>query len=75
MSTDKRARAWVDVSSSSLRKNLQTIRDSVGPDVRLLPMVKADAYGLGVRRAVAALEPMGPWGFGVAAVEEATERD
>ena len=33
-------------------------------------MVKADAYGLGMAEAVSALEPLDPWGYGVAAVEE-----
>ncbi|MBT8397601.1 MAG: alanine racemase [Gemmatimonadetes bacterium] len=73
MSTDERARAWVDVSPSALQENLQTIRKSVGPEVRILPMVKADAYGLGVKEAFGALEPMDPWGYGVAAVEEGLE--
>jgi alanine racemase len=34
-------------------------------------MVKADAYGLGLSRAVAAMGPVDPWGYGVATVEEA----
>ena len=42
----------------------------MGPDAKIIPMVKADAYGLGVDRAVAALEPTEPWGYGVATVEE-----
>ena len=33
-------------------------------------MVKADGYGLGMEDVVRALEPEGPWGFGVATVEE-----
>jgi len=33
-------------------------------------MVKADAYGLGMESVVRALEPEGPWGFGVASLEE-----
>lgn len=33
-------------------------------------MVKANAYGLGLREAVEALDPLDPWGYGVAAVEE-----
>src|SRR5665811_2355849 len=33
-------------------------------------MVKADAYGLGVAGAVAALEAEQPWAFGVATIEE-----
>lgn len=39
----------------------------------MLPMVKANAYGLGVSETVASLEPLKPWGFGVASVEEGLE--
>jgi alanine racemase len=60
----------MDIRADALRDNLATIRTSVGPGARLLPMIKADAYGLGVSGAVWALEPMEPWGYGVAAVEE-----
>lgn len=41
--------------------------------VPLLPMVKADAYGLGVLPVVQALLPLAPWGFGVATVREGEE--
>lgn len=33
-------------------------------------MVKADAYGIGAVRVMRALEPMDPWAFGVATVDE-----
>jgi alanine racemase len=33
-------------------------------------MVKADAYGLGMARVVRALEPLEPWGYGVATADE-----
>jgi alanine racemase len=33
-------------------------------------MVKADAYGVGARAVVGALEPLDPWGYGVATVKE-----
>jgi alanine racemase len=36
----------------------------------MIPMVKADAYGLGMEQAVRALAPEDPWGWGVATVEE-----
>ncbi|MDH5588848.1 MAG: alanine racemase [Gemmatimonadota bacterium] len=70
MSTELGTRAWVEVDASALRENLRRIAHRVGPEARLIPMVKADAYGLGVLQAVDALEPMDPWGFGVAAVDE-----
>jgi len=70
MSTDKRARAWVDVSAPALRENFQTVLEAVGEGVRMIPMVKADAYGLGVAEVVSVLEPLNPWGYGVASVGE-----
>ena len=36
----------------------------------MVPMVKADAYGLGMARTVSTLEPLDPWAYGVAAVSE-----
>ena len=70
MSTNLKARAWVQVRADALRSNYRRVADTVGSDARVLPMVKADAYGLGVRRVVECLEPLDPWGFGVATVEE-----
>jgi len=70
MSTDKRARAWVDVSASALRANLLSVQEAVGEGVRMIPMVKADGYGLGMAEVVTALESLDPWGYGVAAVAE-----
>ena len=67
---DPTSRAWVEVSAAALRRNLARVRASVGPDVGLVPMVKADAYGIGMRRAVDALEPERPMAYGVAAVAE-----
>ncbi|MDT8342148.1 MAG: alanine racemase [Longimicrobiales bacterium] len=70
MSTDPRTRAWIEVQSASLRRNYQRLRDAVPAGVRLVPMVKADAYGLGMLPAVRALSSMKPWGWGVATVDE-----
>ena len=36
-------------------------------------MIKADAYGLGAVAVARALDPLDPWGFGVATVEEGAE--
>jgi alanine racemase len=62
------ARAWVDVDLGALRANARTVAAISG--ARLLPMVKADGYGLGALAAVRALEPLEPWGYGVATVDE-----
>jgi len=60
----------MEVNASALRRNLTHLRGGVGEGVEVLPLVKADAYGVGILQAVAALERESPWGYGVATVEE-----
>lgn len=64
-------RAWVEIDLGALVRNGERIARAAG--VPLLPMVKADAYGLGAVRVAHALLPLDPWGFGVATVEEGEE--
>jgi alanine racemase len=62
------ARAWVDVDLDALVSNARVLADTSG--TRLLPMVKANGYGLGAGRVAKALESLTPWGYGVATPEE-----
>ena len=62
------ARAWADVDLGALVANARTVLSVSGS--RLLPMVKANAYGLGAVPVARALEAVDPWGFGVATIEE-----
>jgi alanine racemase len=64
-------RAWVEVDLGALLRNGAAFAAQAG--VPLLPMVKADAYGLGAVRVARALEELEPWGFGVATVAEGEE--
>ena len=64
-------RAWVDVDLTALVRNARTIASR--SRARLLPMVKANGYGLGAVRVSRALEAVDPWGFGVATVAEGIE--
>ena len=57
-------RAWVDVDLAALVANARTVAAVSGS--RLLPMVKANGYGLGAVEVARALESLDPWGFGVA---------
>ncbi len=68
-----RDRAWVEVRTAALRRNLDSLGEAAGPDIRLIPMVKADGYGLGVERIVEALRPARPFGWGVATIAEGLE--
>ena len=63
-------RAWVEINPAALISNLDVIGRHAGEGVRVIPMVKADAYGLGVQAVVRLLESRNPYGFGVATVEE-----
>jgi alanine racemase len=65
------ARAWVDVDLGALVDNARRVVQVSGS--RLLPMVKANGYGLGAVRVARALEALDPWGFGVATIEEGAE--
>lgn len=64
-------RAWVDVDLDALVANGRTIAAGCGRP--LLPMVKANGYGLGAVAVARALEALDPWGFGVATPDEGRE--
>ncbi len=64
-------RAWVEVDLGALKRNASMLAQRAR--VPLLPMVKSDAYGLGVEAIVWALESEDPWGYGVASVQEGAE--
>ena len=64
-------RAWVEVDLAALRRNGAAVAARAG--VPLLPMVKADGYGLGALHVALALEDLAPWGYGVATVAEGEE--
>ena len=70
MSNDLQARAWVEIDLEALRDNYRAVREAVGTRAAVVPMVKADAYGLGADRVVRALDPLEPWGYGVATADE-----
>jgi len=64
-------RAWVDIDLGALLRNASAFAAHAG--VPILPMVKADAYGLGAVRVARTLERLDPWGFGVATITEGEE--
>jgi alanine racemase len=65
-------RVWAEISLPNLVANARRILAQL-PGTRLLPMVKADAYGLGAVPCARALEAVDPWGYGVATLAEAGE--
>lgn len=62
------------MDEAALRRNLRRVKDAAGPAASVVPMLKADAYGLGVadvlRIVQAELDPRELWAIGVAAVAE-----
>jgi alanine racemase len=64
-------RAWVEIDLGALLRNAAAFAAHAG--VPLLPMVKADAYGLGAVRVARLLDELDPWGFGVATTIEGEE--
>jgi alanine racemase len=64
-------RCWAEVDLDALRGNLAWIRHRVGPDVKILTVVKADAYGHGLKQIAALLMQSGTDIFGVANLAEA----
>ena len=72
-STTLQSRAWVEVRLDRLRENALAVQRVLGPERALIPMVKANAYGLGLEQVVRALlaaPELSIWAFGVAAVAE-----
>src|ERR1051325_12180037 len=64
-------RCWAEVDLSALRENLGWIRHHVGSRVRIMTVVKADAYGHGLKQTATLLMQSGTDIFGVANLVEA----
>jgi alanine racemase len=63
----------MEVDSRALRANYAAITQRIPTGCAVLPMVKADGYGVGASLAIRTLRGLNPWGFGVATVEEGLE--
>jgi alanine racemase len=61
------------VDLAALRWNFGQIKRKIGPHKKILPMVKASAYGHGAVAVARTLADEGAHGFGVATFEEAVE--
>ncbi|MDQ3621649.1 MAG: alanine racemase [Verrucomicrobiota bacterium] len=73
MSHSRKAyRLWAEIDLDALRHNVAAVRAQVGTSVRIMAVVKANAYGHGVREVVRAIARQVEM-FGVANVIEAIE--
>ncbi len=61
-------RAWMEVDLDAVLRNARAAQSRA--EVPLIPMVKADAYGLGAESVARALEALDPCAFGIATVAE-----
>ena len=64
-------RAWVEIDLGALQRNAAALAQRARAP--LLPMIKADAYGLGAIPVARVLETLDPWGYGVATILEGLE--
>ena len=64
---------WAEIDLDALAHNFRVIRERVGPSVKILAAVKANAYGHGAVECATRLEREGVEWFGVALPEEGIE--
>ncbi len=65
--------AWVEVDSSAIKNNLSFIKKHVGKDVKVMAVVKANAYGHGAPGVAKIAQDFGVDYFGVSAFYEARQ--
>jgi alanine racemase len=63
-------RSWVEISLQQIAANFRAVRDVVGPNVEIMPVVKADAYRHGAVEVSRALAAAGARWLAVSNVEE-----
>ncbi len=66
-------RTWAEINLDNLTHNFETIRRQVGPQAKLLGVVKADAYGHGAVRVAKQLEKLGAGYLAVSNLDECEE--
>ncbi len=64
-------RTWLEISSAALKHNYHQLYGLIGSRVRMLPVVKANAYGHGLAQVIPILQSLHPHGLGVAYGQEA----
>ena len=62
--------AWVEIDREAIRKNLKRFRKHLGPDVKIMAVVKADGYGHGAAECARTALATGASMLGVSSVDE-----
>ncbi len=70
---NKTDRAWAEVNLDAVRHNMAEIRKTVGNNVKIMAMVKSDAYGHGIEKIAKTVVECGADYLGVACPWEAME--
>ncbi len=65
--------SWVEIDLGALRNNVRAFREQINPRVRMMCVVKADAYGHGAVRCAEVMSRAGAHQFAVATVDEGVE--
>ncbi|MBQ7469920.1 MAG: alanine racemase [Pseudobutyrivibrio sp.] len=66
-------RTWAEIKLDSIACNYKKIREKIGPDVKFLGVVKADAYGHGSIQVSKLLQDLGADYLAVSSADEALE--
>jgi alanine racemase len=64
---------WLEIDVDAIAQNVRTVKSIVGPDVRILAVLKADAYGHGAVKVARTALNNGASYCGVASVNEAIQ--
>jgi len=67
---NRNKKVWVEIDLEAIRYNLQQIKKRVGPSVKIMAVVKSDAYGHGVKRVSKVLVEEGVDAFAVTDFDE-----
>ncbi|MBR6512206.1 MAG: alanine racemase [Clostridia bacterium] len=67
------SRVYVGVDLAAISDNVKSIMKKVGPDVKVMAVIKTDGYGHGAVAIAHALNEIGVYSFAVATIDEARE--
>ncbi len=71
--SDKRDRCWAEISLANLANNIANIRAAIAPQVKIMGVIKGDAYGHGAVMTARTMIDCGVEYLAVATVDEALE--
>lgn len=63
-------RSWLEINLDNLRRNASIVFDIIDKECKMIPVVKANSYGLGADIIAKELESMGAYAFAVATLTE-----